>query len=252
MLQHKLFQVSSRDRDLKTSSSTSDFVIQFNNAEHLQMIKSVVVKQVSFPNVFYNISSLDGNNTFTYAIAGAPTSVTIPEGQYTVTTFIAALDTAAAAIGLTTTHNTLTNKLSFVTTTAIEWLDLEDGNAMAEVLGITAGGGSGIDTLTYSAPGLPSLEGVRNVYIESPQLGESNFLRSNGTLTNILCCVPVTVDHLGINHYSSPHSEIDDVESLSRRHGKNISQVNIRVLDHDGHVLNLQGHHITLILKVYY
>ena len=252
MLQHKLLQISSRDRVIGLSNSTSDFTVNMNNIDGLQKVKSVVLKHATIPNVFYNISSLDGNNVFTYNIAGTPGSFTVPEGQYSVADFLVALDLAGVAIGLVSTFDTVTSKLSFTTTTNIEWLDLNDGNAMAEVLGIKYGTGSGADVGSYAAQGMVGLEGVRNVYIESVQLGEANLLRSNNTTTSTLAVVPITVPFLGIEHYTSQHADIDDVDSVSRRYGKNIQSVSIKLLDHDGHVLDLQGHHFSMVVKIYF
>jgi len=252
MIKHKLLQISSRDRDLAASASTSDFIVTLNNSEGLQACKSVVVKAITLPNVFYNISSLDGNDKFTYAIAGVPTTITIPEGQYTITTLLSALEASASAIGLNATFDGLNYKVSFTTTTAIEFLDLSQGNGMAEVLGIEINGGSGGDVLSFAATGIVSLEGVRNVYVESSILGESNLIRSNNTTSSMLAVVPITVPFGATEHYISQHSEIDDVDAVSKRYGKNIQKIDIKLRDHDGHVLSLAGHHVTLIIKIYY
>lgn len=249
MAEHQLIRISSRDRTT-SSTSTSDFVVQLGNTG-IQNASSLVVKQVTFTNVMYNINS--DNNSFVYKIGAAlQTPITVPVGQYTsVAAFIAAFDTAAAALGMATTFDSLTSKLSFTTTTAIEWLDIDD-NPLAEVLGILKDGGSGSDVSSFAATGIVSLEGERNLYINSLELAQSNLMKSDEKVQNTLVCVPIDVGYGKIQHYVTNHASIDDVDSPSSIQGNNIQSVSIIVRDSNGNVVDFHGHHITIILKAYY
>lgn len=250
VLNHKLLRISSRDRDNKDNSSTNDFSITLNNIESIHNLKSVIVKHITFTNAFYNINSK--NNTFTYKIAGVPTSVSIAVGNYNSSSLITALDTALAAVGSGTTINTTTAKFTFTTTTNIEYLDISE-NPMAEILGIERGGGSGGDVASFTPSGVVSLEGLRNLYIRSSNLSFGNLVNSNQNINHdVISIVPITVPFGGIQQYISNHTEIDDIDSLSQSSGKNIQKLNIKLTDYDGDLLDLNGAHITLVLKVYY
>ena len=246
-LRHKLLRISSRDRDVKTDA-TSSFFVSLNNIKELQTTRSVIVKQVSIPNTMYNIT--DDNRTFTYNIATVSSSFATAAGQYNTTQLITALQTAGLALGLAITQNPITSKLSFATTTNIEYLDLTE-NSMAEVLGIEYGTGSGVDVGTYSATGLLDLGGIKNIYIESRELGEENLIRSNGKTINIIAVVPLTVAYGATEQYLSQHSSIDDVDN--RTHGgRNHQRINIVLKDSADNIIDLNGHHVEMVLKVYY
>lgn len=246
VLLHKLLKISSKDMDLAGSTSTSDFVVNLNTQEGIQGVKSAIVKQVSIMNTFYNIN--DSNNTLTYNIASSPSAISISNGQYNITTLISALETAATGIGLTITQNTITGILALATTTAVEWLPLSQGNAMAEVLGILEGSGS--DVTNYIPKGLPNLSGIDNVFIQSKTLGENNLIGTNEG--SILAVIPITTAFGVVTHYVSNHAEIDDIDSSSIQHGKNSQKIDIKLLDGRGNPIDLMGTHITIILKIYY
>lgn len=247
MLRHNLLRISSKDRDSK-ADSTSDFTVHVNNSATLQQIRSVVVKQASIPYTFYNVTS--DNNTFTYKIGGVASSFTIPEGQYNSASLIGALVTSGAAIVFGVTQSASTFAFTMTSTTAIQYLDISL-NPMAEILGILYGQGSVGDVLTYTATGLPDLSGHANVYIESESLGRGNLLRTNGVMNNTLVVVPMTVPFGFIEQYVTSHSDIDDVDN-DEIGGSSSQKIDIKLTDVNGNVLNLHGHHISLIIKIYY
>ena len=247
MNRHKLLNVTSRRRIRESSASTSDFIITLNNAQGLQQVKSVVVKQATIPNSMYNVSSY--NNTFTYKIAGVENSVSITQGQYNVTTLIDALETALVGVGMSITVNELTSKLTFTTTTAIEYLPYPT-NPMGDVLGIN--NGSGGDLSVFTPVGSVSLEGLKNVFIYSDKLGENNLINSQGKTFSFLGVIPIEVGYGGIEHYVTQHSELDDHDSLSVVHGKNVQVIDIKLTDVNGNILELNGHDVDLILKIFY
>ena len=247
-IEHKLLKISSHDRDT-SSASTSDFVVILNNLTGVQGIKSVVVKHISIPNVFYNINAY--NNTFTYNTGGAPIEVSIAEGQYTSTTFITAFETALAAVGMSVTLNAITSKFSFTTTTAITFQD-DLTNSMAGVLGILRGQGAVSPTTSYTSGGVISLQGVQNVFLECTELAHSNLLHSDERVTNSLCVIPINAPYGFTEHYVSSHTEIDDFDSHSKIQGMNIQKLTITLKDYKNNVLDLHGQHVMLTLKVYF
>ena len=248
-IRHKLLRISSEDRDIGISKSTSEFTITLNNSDGMQGIKSIIVKQISIPNVMYNINTY--NNTLTYEIGGTPTSFTIPIGQYTYAEFETAIEAAGVGIGLTLTLNTITNRILLGTTTAVEWLDIRE-NPMAEVLGITIDGGSGSDVNAFTPSGIIALSGTENVYLESTKLSTSNMISSDKTIRHILATVPITVPYGAVEHYISQHTDIDDFDMASVRHGDNIQKFDIELVDKHNRTIDLLGHHVVIILKVYY
>ena len=246
-MKHKLLHISSKD---KQAGTNSNFSLNLSHHYWLQAAKSVVVKHVTIPNVFYNVDA--NNNTFTYEIAGAPSTVVVDVGQYSISDLLGALTVVMVAdgvVGFTATLDAITRKVSFTSTTAIEYLSA--GNAMAGALGITQG--SVGDVTAHTAAHLPSLEGIRNIVIASSSLGENNYLASDQKIADVIALVPMDQPFGGVVHYVSQHSEIDDFDTLSQRNGKNISQIDIRVIDTDtNQIVDLTNHDIDIVVKIYY
>lgn len=246
-MNHKLLHLHSLHKD-QSSESNSDFRVNFTNYDFMQHVKSVVVKQISFPHIFYNID--ESNRTFTYKIASVPTSVQIPIGQYTVAELITALQGAAALVGLTIIQSSVTRKLSFTTTTDIQYLPIAE-NDMADVLGLTTGTVG--DVSNYTALGFTDLRGIKNVKVVSEALGTLNLITSESKLENVLAVIPITQEFAAMEYYVSTHTEIDDFDTISQKHGKNVQIIDIKLVDLEtNRVIDLANHHVDIVLKIYY
>lgn len=112
--------INSNDRLYKSSSSPSDFLIQINTAASEMPKTSLSLEQISFLNLEYGINS--NNNTLVFRENSDDVTsftITIPEGNYTSTTFPTALKTAMDAAGANTytvTYSSTTGKLNITTT----------------------------------------------------------------------------------------------------------------------------------------
>ena len=246
-MRHKLLRISSKDRDDK-KDSTSNFSVNVNNVGDCQKVRSIVVKQVSIPFTFYNINA--SNNRFTWKKTGVNTSFVLPVGQYNVSSFMAAMQAEGTAIGLTMVQNPLTRRFTITTTTTIEYLDIRE-NVLAEVLGIKYGEMPVEEVLVFNATGVPALSITSNVFIESNSLGDVNLIRTSGHSRSTLACIPITVPWGVVEQYVSSHSEIDDIDHNTHG-GKSVQHIDIRITDHNGVVVDLNGHHVSIILVLYY
>lgn len=258
MSRHKLLRISSFERDYSQSVSSTDFKISFNNAPALQRVKSIIVKNVSIPNVGYNItdqksaSGQPGNNVFVFNILGAPTSITITPGFYNINELIAAIvaDPAAVAVGLAITVNSVTGKLEFTSTTAIEYVPLTF-NPMARTLGII--NGSGVDVLSYDAEGLPDLSGDNELYIASETLSDgSNLVDAILQAVPVVAMVPIRVPFGSIQHLEVSEAQVDEITYPSVGQGKSIQTMDIKVYNDKGVIIDLQNLEWVMILKIYY
>lgn len=252
-MNHNLLRISSYEAN-PTKESNSNFSVNFMNDDATSAISRVVVKSVDFPNVFYNICNNRGpngagNNMFSYNRDGVKRHFTISPGQYCLADLITTLELGLSDIGLTITVDKHTKKLVFSTETPISMLSVKDGNIMANVLGIHTSD----ETTHYTATSFPNLSGVQEVYVVSQRVSDgSNLLAPNGRHLPILVHVPITVDFGETQHYTSPHPELDDVEFPSARMGNSLREVDIKLTDKYGNVLDLGGLHTTIILKVYH
>lgn len=257
-MNHNLCFVSSQNKN-DESISNSDFKVNFGNMTCIEAINKVVIKQIMIPNVFYNIDEKgyninnDGNNRFTYSIGAVKNTITIPVGNYTITSLITALesDPTLAGLGMSITLNPLTNKLEFTTTTPIQYLDEKNGNRMARVLGIdnlTFG-----DVNNFTAQGFNNLSGIQQVFFQSQKISDgSNLVVPNGRCKPIFATIPITVGFGSYQHYITPHPEIDDVEYPSLRNGTTLREIDIQIVDRFDNILDLGGLDVIIILKIYH
>ena len=258
MSQHKLIRISSFERDYAQSVSSSDFKISFNNAPALQRVKSVIVKNVSIPNVGYNITDQTGiggqpgNNVFTYNIAGSPTSITLTPGFYDINQLITALttDPNGVAVGLAIVLNNITGKLEFSSTTPIEYVPLTF-NPMSRTLGIIDG--SGGDVLTFNAEGLPDLTGDTELYIASETVSDgSNLVDAVLQAVPVVAVVPIRVPFGSVQHLEVNEAEVDEITYPSLGEGKNLQTMDIKVYNDKGQIVDLQGLEWVVVLKCFY
>jgi hypothetical protein len=252
MIKTKLLHVSSRDRsDLK--SSTSDFIVHLNASDGLQSVKKIVLKHATIPNSAYNIHEY--NNRFVWQQSDLSYhSVTIPSGNYTIAKLLLNLNSVLSGAGINVVmHNAafpeLTPTLRFITSTPLIFLTIDQGNPMAESLGIIEGS-NGLAVTTHFGRGVYDLSGPTIVLVQSRSLGESNFVSSRNRVDSVIAVVQNNVPFGSYIHYDSNHAELDSVDV--KRHGKNISTIDIRITSDGGSILNLNGLHVDLIFKIYY
>lgn len=241
----RLLRISSKDR---TDSSISKYNFTFaTNDYDLHQAKRIMLKSAIIPNTQYNIHI--HNNTFRYFIGGVfGTSLVLPVGQYTITTLIDALTAAAVALGMTIVQDPLTLKLVFTTTTPITYLTKNQGNFMAGVLGITSESTGG-DVGSYSAPGLPNLIGLRHLYIASSTLSNNtSMITDDKQKLSIFADIPITVEFGGLQDVDNDSSTLDYTSFGAR---KNISTIDINLIDEHNETVDLNGHDFILVFAIF-
>ena len=255
-MNHNLLRFSSHEAD-PTKELNSNLSVNFMNDDATSAISRIVVKSVDFPNVFYNICNNRGpNNTGNKKISyrlnnSSYESFTISPGQYCLTDLIDMLELGLSDIGLTIIVDKHTKKLVFSTSIPISMLNFKDGNLMADILGIHTSDET--PSTNHTSVGFPNLSGVQEVYIVSQRVSDgSNMLAPNGYHLPILAHVPITVDFGETQHYTSPHPELDDVVFPSARMGNTLREVDIKLTDKYGNILDLGGLHTTITLKIYH
>jgi hypothetical protein len=248
----KLMQINSRDR---TSGTNSAFTCSFGR-DSINTVYAVALKEVQLTNSFYNIDEY--NNTFYFDRGSVELSIVVPVGQYSITTFLAALTTQFAALAgpivMTPTVTALTSKLNFATDLSVQYYEYRANglrNPMASVLGLV--GDNGSEVTSFDATGLYDLSGVKSIYVISPQLsgGAGLSSRGSGSHVSLVDVIPITVPYKSIqNHQSgdlgSDNHTYDDVFT------NNLSDIYIELRDANNNLLDTNGHEVVLILKAFY
>ena len=252
MSSHCLVRISSAER-LPGSVSSSDFRVSFQNVSELARVTSIVVKQVTVPNVEYNIPV---PVVARFGIQSADfVNIPIPAGQYTMTQLLAVI--AAYPISgffITGVQDPATLIVTFQFNNGFYGLglvSLQDGNTAAPYFGITA------TTSRNEGPtacqGLPNLSGPRNFYIASNVLGEGNNLLSpTFPRVGVFACIPLSVPFPGIEHYVCEHETLDRIDYPSQGQGKSLQTIDVRLYDANARIVDLKGLDWSFVLKVYH
>lgn len=170
------------------NGSVTNFMVQL--PKPIKGVKSILVKSVEIPFYYYVVN----NNTNVVKVSnGTVTStVTLANGNYSITDFIAALQAALIAqafAGFTVTYSDVTNKLTIANATPFKFV--LSGSTMATILGLTA------DTTLGTSATLQqvvNLSGTDCIYVLSDIIASSqNMPYVNNLIRPILHRVVVDV-----------------------------------------------------------
>lgn len=248
--------INSKHRN-KDSRSVTDFT--FSVGQSLE-VTAVAVKSISIPNVQYNINAVNNKLRIYTDDVGTFVSVTLPVGQYDITTFMADLQallrTAVGDVTLVITRNTLTDMLTVTTTTQdIKFsIDLVV-SPLAKVfgMGLKEGGEGDVFPLlvgsSITSPFLHNLSGLQNYYLSSRALSQGfNGIFKEGDQIPLVMAIPIDVEHGFTEHYE-PTDLLLNIKKYSRP--QNIQWIDIKIYDKDLNIVDLLGQDIEIVLKIY-
>ena len=234
-------------------NGTSNCVFHLPNIEvNKDEVAYINVKQAVLPFSWYNVN--ETNNVLDIRIANVrPYTINIPFGNYNINQLISYLHSQfllflANDKDLIITYSNQTNKLLF--THHHHNFRLEYSSTCFELLGF----GDNEDYFSTNISGtnthiLDSVNGinlfvVRQIYIASDNFILNNINASNPNDTNILASVSVTGNPNSIIHY----------ENTTTRHLihhlNNVTNLNIKLLDQDSDLLNLNGVNWSITLEL--
>ena len=251
----RLIRINSEERENPGTVPSNKFTVNFQNVTELQAVNRVVIKNVSIPNVQYNIRPALGlnpvGNIFTYN-NGTVRTITVPTGNYDIDSLRAAINASAVAIadGLTVTQNAITKRLVFTSTVPISYLDHDSGNNMARTLGILDDSSPAV--LSFTAQGLPNISVHSNLYIVSRALaGSSNMISPTLKQLPVCAVIPVNVNFGDYIHYETQGWTIDDIHYTSFSSGVSLQEIDLAVYDGDANLIDLQGTDWTIVVRAY-
>lgn len=248
-------------KDMNSSSvSTSNFTISYQNNPILNRIKSYFIKSVSVPNVEYNIHGnyvTEPANNLLYIESsggGLQSVITIPIGQYTLAQLITAITGSATGVslGLAITQDPNTGLLT-ITSTAVGGIKIYSrsstpSSTLSPNIGITT------QTAAFSASivsnGMPALSGNQNIYIGSVKMASgTTLIDSRFNNLTVISTIPVNVPFGEVIHYETFDYVKDTIESDQYL---NLREIDIRLYNDYGAILDLHGEPFTMIIKAFY
>ncbi len=245
----RLLRLSSINANVNLSRPPFYYVFTSNDRD-LHQIRHVALKSVEIPNTQYNINIR--NNTFRWD-DGAPQSVTIPVGQYTVAALVAVLNPliVAATVGFVITVVTLTRKLLFdspINPITIQAITSDPLNTMASELGINAD--SPVAFVSHLADSVYNLTGLTHIYIASQALSNTtSMITGNDEKTNIFADLPISVPFGTVQTKDITVEESLDISDFASR--KNISSIDIEIQSAPEVAALLNGAPWSLVFRVW-
>jgi len=225
-----------------SGGSPNKFTVSMKNS-NLSNIKQVSLILFRSINSQYNVSQ--SNNVIEYSYDGVDKKVTVPVGQYSVTTFITAVNSLQTAFVLDI--NDL--NLRFTWTSNGLPLTIYSTPSVDELLGLNTDLEDLIGGFEMQSPLLPDLSGLSVIHVASDRLSHGNSILSNQTTGNILSSVPVNSPFGFPLVYTSDSR--DNSDNTNFQVPQDISQVDIELLDHNYRPANLLSE-VHIVLKVIY
>ena len=247
----KLLVINSKDKDVG-SVSNSNFEIQAQEKYLLQGISRIVIVEATVPNLFTNIN--EDNNILDFKEVGGPLlQAFLPIGQYNVTQLISALETEIESLVTvgnvpTITLDPITNKL--IINMSATGLIIFGNSTIAEVIGLIPGQdllNVGLQTLL---PRIVNLSGLPIVYLHSKALSSSYGIDAGKGLTNLVVAIPLNEAPYG--SYATLLPKDLAVSEIVYDSTRNITNIDIRLRDSQGKLLDIENMHITLVVKIYF
>jgi hypothetical protein len=217
---HTFYIHSDQRSDSKTNPN--NFTV---NLPIIKNVQEVAISDVNFLNTQFNINS--SNNVLTIQ-EGGNVDLTIPIGQYTADELATEIKTQWEASVLTGTLVITVDSQSktYTMTSTVNFNIVIQG--LASYLGFTQ---SQTDALTQTSNTIYDLSGASEFYIESNAFNTETYLDSNKR--NILKKV-----HLSNFGVSTIEVFRDKLNFIPNRSKKSVQQVNFRVIDKNGKLLD--------------
>ena len=247
MSKEKFIVVNSKDRNALLGGQTnSDFTVSYKDND-LQQVLKCIVKDVFIPNQFYNINVNNNTLRILGGSMGLPEDITITPGQYNIDQLISALtiaiDNELVTDNVTITKNTITNVLTFTTTANL----VISISSLCPVLGIT----TTLNGLVNVAQEPWNLNDLQFVQVHSNAVGSSHGIDASRGIISLIETVPLTETPFGAVSHRQNNDDV--LSEILYDQPRNMFNIDIRLRDQDGVLLDLpENHNCTVILKIYF
>jgi len=260
----KYVNIDTKFRDEYNSNVTSDYNITL--PERITDVHSISVTNVEIPMTFFNISENLGNN----AMKVGSTAVVVPDGEYTITTLVAALEAMRTALSLAITFTTANNKIIITAVTGTFAIDFgvdSSGGFAKYNFKSRLGWLMGFRTQTYSISSsgtttmtsefLADLSGPRYLYLVVDEFtgngNQKSFispLPSSVINKNILARIPMNKQFYAFMSVL-PLSTDDLLSDIRSYTGKvDIQKLNVQLVNENGIPMNLNGADFSFCLQI--
>lgn len=224
-------------------NGTSNCIFDFSNLPINDGEIFVSLQSAQIPGTFYNVD--DVNNVFNYSVGVINYQILIPPANYNVNSLNSYLNSIMNPQGFTITFNIATNKYDF---TNIDNFTFKGSSTCFEILGFIEG-----KTISSVANFLQSTLCVNFFTIQAVLIEISNLITNNKTSNvaennpSILVSIPITTSQNSVLSYYNVFNLHERINSI-----KNFASLQVRLLDQDLDLLDLNGANWTATLQLTY
>lgn len=104
-------------------------------------------------------------------------------------------------------------------------------------------------TVTYTAPNVPNLAGLKQAYLRSSTLSPGNEFDEKGKLSDVSINIPVTAPFGSLNVWEC---KVDKLCEIIYSTPRNFQQIDFALVDEDGSVIELNGSTVRIELKIFF
>lgn len=235
--------IDSRDRDYDVFPDSSSFVVEL--PETLKNISSAVLVSAELPLSYYVFTAARGNTSLTVTLDSTTHTVTIPDGNYTTSSMVTALQTAlndafsgnfTVTISPTTMKCTISHNgaLAVDTTAATKKTEWGLGYYLGFARGVVT---SGTDSVTGTYVATMNPENYLLLDIEELNgIGQSAMYAAGGSGRRSFAKVPLNGDSYQYNYYDKTLTYVDVRPQLTK-----LDKLRVSIRFHDGTVVDLNG-----------
>lgn len=229
--------INSQDRE---AGDATEFRIRLDNP--IYNLKTLEITSCVIPNTIYTFTS--SNNKLIFD-EGAPVTITITPGTYSITDLITELNTqilASALAGVyTITYSPTTLKLNISCTVPFQLVFLNQANTAWFELGFTYNTDTAIG-VSLTAPRVLALDGPKFVMI---RCGNLDNVGVNTRNTQFLFSVPMDVPFTDVKYYE-PNTREETLMTFN--YGLSPSYFDFIMIDDNNNKIDLNGSEISFIL----
>lgn len=236
--------INSRDRIDYNSTTSTDFRVSLLNPLNFDILE-YALESCCIPKTSYNIGSNNNSLAFTGSVGIA--NVILTPGNYTITTLLAALQTAFNIESPDTYVFSLVDGKVTITS-AFAGFVLNPDPAPYELLLNLGFNPEQVYTSTLgnlSAPYLPDISGIKNIFIKIEQLSE--YMRDTKNLSSNF-----KVDYgcpFGSILYFGNQNKYEQYYRTAQNHMRKTQHFDVKLVDESGNIVDLNGSNWSFVLR---
>ena len=264
----KHINIDTKFRDEYNYNTTSNYNITL--PQRINEVKNMSITNVEIPITFYNISENLGNNSMKITKNSVITGIVIPDGQYTQSSLLTAINAKLSTATIPITFSITNNMSKFQTTSTTPYtinFDVDsNGNftkynfkfRLGWLLGFRNQSYTVISTGSILSEFLIDISGPRYLYLvvdEFTSNGNQNSfvspLPTSLINKNILARIPMSTtiyQFMSVYPFNRSNGLLSDVRSYT---GKvDIQKLNIQLVNENGTVMDLNGADFSFCIRL--